>query len=100
MADGDGFVAADGSTVDVGQDDRIRLWLRIDADEADIAAWRAAPLERQVRQPFKQAFREVYVLTPAEEETEASNRFAGHILRYPQARALMTARRWGSNFLG
>ena len=41
------------------------------------------------------------MLTPAEEATEHySNRFAGHILRYPQARALMTARRWGSNFLG
>ena len=87
-------------TVDVTTD-RIRLWHPIDADEADIAAWRAGLLERRVRQPFKQAFREVYVLTPAEAETEAySNRFAGHILRYPQARALMTARRWGSNFLG
>jgi hypothetical protein len=43
----------------------------------------------------------VYLLTPAEELTERySNRFAAHILNYPQARALMTARRWGSNFLG
>ena len=101
MADGDGFVAADGSSVDLGPDDRIRLWHPIDATEGDIAAWRTGLLARQVRQPFKQAFREVYVLTPAEEETERhSNRFAGHILRYPQARALMTARRWGSNFLG
>ena len=101
IADGDGFVAADGSSVDIGADDRIRLWHPIDASETDIAAWRAGLLEREVRQPFKQAFREVYVLTPAEAETEHwSNRFAGHILRYPQARALMTARRWGSNFLG
>ena len=51
-------------------DDRIRLWHPIDAAEADIAAWRAGLLARQVRQPFKQAFREVYVLTPAETETE------------------------------
>ena len=101
IPDGDGFVAADGSPVDIGEDDRIRLWHPIDAAEAGIAAWRTGLLERQVRQPFKQAFREVYVLTPAEEETERySNRFAGHILRYPQARALMTGRRWGSNFLG
>jgi Domain of unknown function (DUF4132) len=94
-------VAADGSIVDIGPADRIRLWHPIDATEGDIAAWRTGLLARRVRQPFKQAFREVYVVTPAELETERySNRFAGHILRYPQARALMTARRWGSNFLG
>ena len=64
-------------------------------------AWRTRLIELQLRQPFKQAFREVYRLTPAEEETDTySNRFAAHVLRYPQARALMTARRWGSNFLG
>ena len=32
MPDGDGFVAADGSAVDIGDDDRIRLWHPIDAD--------------------------------------------------------------------
>ena len=65
------------------------------------AAWRAALIERQIRQPFKQAFREVYPLTPAEEATGSrSNRFAAHILLYSQARALMQARRWGTNFLG
>ena len=55
-------------------DDRIRLWHPIDATEDDIAAWRTGLLARQVRQPFKQAFREVYVLTPAEEETERHGR--------------------------
>jgi len=43
----------------------------------------------------KQAFREVYVLTPAEEATrDYSNRFAGHIFRQAQARALMKGRSW------
>ena len=101
MADGDTFVTADGSAAEIGAGDRIRLWHPIDAAEAEIAVWRAGLLAREVRQPFKQAFREVYVITPAETATEHwSNRFAGHILRYPQARALMTTRRWGSNFLG
>jgi len=101
MVEDDGLVAADGSVVAPGVAAHVRLWHPIDAPEAEIAAWRARLLDRRIRQPFKQAFREVYLVTPAEQATEVySNRFAGHILRYPQARALMTARRWGSNFLG
>ena len=101
MPGGDGLVASDGSRVEAADSARVRLWHPIDATEATIAGWRTALLDRRVRQPFKQAFREVYIRTPAEDETEIySNRFAGHILLYPQARALMTARRWGSNFLG
>ena len=52
-------------------------------------------------QPFKQAFREVYYVAPAEEETDPySNRFAAHILRYPQTYALMKQRGWGIVALG
>lgn len=100
-AEDGGYVAADGTAVVPADGASVRLWHPIDAAEADVAAWRGAILERRIRQPFKQAFREVYVRTPAEEQTDTySNRFAGHILLYGQARALMTARRWASNFLG
>ncbi|HJP87797.1 MAG TPA: DUF4132 domain-containing protein [Candidatus Limnocylindrales bacterium] len=96
-----GLRLANGEPFVPGPQARVRLWHPIDASEAEIAAWRGALIDRRIRQPFKQAFREVYRVTEAELETEVySNRFAGHILRYPQARALMTARRWGSNFLG
>ena len=79
----------------------VRLWHPIDAAETDVDAWRRAVVERRIRQPFKQAFREVYSVTPAEEAAGTdSDRFAGHILLYSQARALMLARRWGTNFLG
>ena len=102
MPSADGaLVGADGSAVKPGGGALIRLWHPIDADETDVDAWRAAILERSVRQPFKQAFREVYRLTPSEGATETdSDRFAGHILLYSQARALMLTRRWGTNFLG
>ncbi len=94
-------VGVDGESVPLSDDARVRLWHPIHATDEAIAAWRSYLVERRVRQPFKQAFREVYRLTPAEEDTVIySNRFAGHILAYGQARALMTARRWGSNFLG
>lgn len=101
LPDGGGFVDAAGATVEPTTNTKVRLWHPIEASEAEIAAWRTAILARRIRQPFKQAYREVYRLTPAEEQTETySNRFAAHILMYAQARALMTVRRWGSNFLG
>jgi hypothetical protein len=98
---GDEILGADGVPLVLADDARVLVWHPIGATEAEVAAWRDLLVVRQIRQPFKQAFREVYRLTPAEETTETySNRYAGHILHYPQARALMTARRWGSNFLG
>jgi len=101
VADADGLTTADGRPYQPEPSVVVTLWHPIAASEDEVAAWRAAILARQIRQPFKQAFREVYRLTPAERDTGIySNRFAAHILRYPQARALMTARRWGSNFLG
>ncbi len=101
MPEGDGLATVDGSALDPDPEVRVRLWHPIEAPEAEIAAWRTRLHGSQIRQPFKQAFREVYRLTPAEVQTRTySNCFAAHILRYPQARALMTARRWGSNFLG
>jgi hypothetical protein len=66
-----------------------------------VARWRDRITALDVRQPFKQAFREVYRLTPAEETTRVySNRFAGHILRYRQANALMRVRGWAATYLG
>ena len=57
--------------------------------------WRTFFEERQIRQPFKQAHREVYLLTPAEEETRVySNRFAAHLLRQHQFNSLCAARGW------
>lgn len=79
----------------------VRLWHPVEAGAAEVAAWRDRITEAGIRQPFKQAFREVYRLTPAEEETRLySNRFAGHILRYREANALMRVRGWSAAFLG
>ena len=91
----------DGSTVDVGTDAEVRLWHPLRQPLAEVRAWRAHLSDRGFRQPFKQAFREIYLLTPAEVETGTySNRFAGHILRYPQAGALMRTRGWSGTHLG
>ncbi len=52
-------------------------------------------------QPFKQVHREIYVVTDAERRTSIySNRFAGHILRQPQFRALTRESLWRADLLG
>ncbi len=82
-------------------DAEIRLWHPLATSAEEIRAWRDLLTDRELRQPFKQAFREVYLLTPAEVETGTySNRFAAHIVHYRQLYALMKARGWGCSMLG
>ncbi|MFF4575055.1 DUF4132 domain-containing protein [Streptomyces sp. NPDC001410] len=84
-----------------GAPERVRLWHPIRASTDDIRAWRERLVTERLRQPFKQAFREIYLLTPAEEETGGySNRFAAHIVHYRQLYALFKERGWQANFLG
>ena len=53
------------------------------------------PVVKTLQQPFKQAHREVYLLTDAERNTRTySNRFAGHVIKQHQFNALCAARGW------
>ncbi|HEV2777106.1 MAG TPA: DUF4132 domain-containing protein, partial [Solirubrobacteraceae bacterium] len=84
-----------GDTVTIPADAEVRLWHPVHAAADDVRAWRQFLLDEQIAQPIKQAFRETYVLTPAEEQTARySNRFAAHVFRQVQARALMKGRGW------
>ncbi|MER7173870.1 DUF4132 domain-containing protein [Streptomyces mesophilus] len=82
-------------------DARVRLWHPQRAQPETVRTWRELLTERQLRQPFKQAFREIYLLTPAEERTRLySNRFAAHVVHYRKMFALFRARGWKSRLLG
>ena len=60
-----------------------------------LAGWQQAIVHQRIVQPFKQAFRELYLLTPAELEFSTfSNRFAGHILDPRVVTRLFQARGW------
>lgn len=84
---GEPFTPAEGTTVS--------LWHPINHATDDILAWRRFFEDRQIRQPFKQAHREVYILTDAERNTNTySNRYAAHIIRQHQFNALCAARHW------
>ncbi|MGW0882344.1 DUF4132 domain-containing protein [Streptomyces sp. NPDC002671] len=99
-ADGE-WRAAEPMAEPPGRSERVRLWHPIRASADDIREWRERLVTDRLRQPFKQAFREIYLLTPAEEETGVySNRFAAHIVHYRQLYALFKERGWQANFLG
>lgn len=94
-ADG-ALVGRDGAQVDVDETtDHVSLWHPIGRPEEEVQEWRTFFEEREVVQPFKQAHREVYVLTDAERATHVySNRFAAHILKQHQFNALCATRGW------
>jgi hypothetical protein len=82
-------------------DTPVHLWHPISHTADEVRGWRDHLIDSGLRQPFKQAFREVYLLTPAEEHTgDHSRRFTGHLLRYGQAKALLTDRGWAGLTLG
>ena len=60
-----------------------------------LADWQRELVRRRVVQPFKQVFRELYVVTPAEDETRVfSRRFAGQVVGSAQAARLLQAEGW------
>lgn len=80
---------------------RVRLWHPLRTPTEEVRAWREALTTRRIRQPFAQVFREIYRLTPAEEQTRLySNRYAAHVIRYARAAALMGRRGWMVKWLG
>jgi hypothetical protein len=81
------WIDAEGTTVE--------LWHPIGRPLDDVLTWRHWLERHEVRQPFKQAHREVYVLTDAERRTATySNRYAAHVIRQHQFNALCAARGW------
>ena len=60
-----------------------------------LAQWQREIVSRRIRQPVKQAFRELYLLTPAEREAgDVSRRFAGHVVDGKVAAQLLGGRGW------
>ncbi|MFC5819102.1 DUF4132 domain-containing protein [Nonomuraea harbinensis] len=79
----------------------VRLWHPARARAEEVRAWREVVRGEELRQPFKQAFREVYLITSAEEASGvSSHRFAEQVVRYRRLRALFKERGWTSAFLG
>jgi hypothetical protein len=80
---------------------RVRLWHPLGQELETVGNWRQWLEWHQVTQPFKQAHREIYILTDAERQTDTySNRFAAHIIRQHQFAALAKDRGWSYQLQG
>jgi hypothetical protein len=89
------IVTAAGSPIEVNANTTVTAWHPVHCDASEVLAWREYLESRGIQQPFKQAHREVYILTEAEIRTRTySNRFAAHILKQHQFNALCAARGW------
>ncbi|MFK7935031.1 MAG: DUF4132 domain-containing protein, partial [Saprospiraceae bacterium] len=85
----------------IDNDTKIKLWHPVFSTEESIVAWRNKMLELEWKQPIKQAFRELYLLTEAELNTRNySNRMAAHILKQHQFKTLAVMRDWKYALMG
>jgi hypothetical protein len=95
--DSGAFADLDGAPISPRDDQHIRLWHPLFATPDEVARWRALIESSGIRQPVKQAHREVYPLTPAEIATGTySNRFAAHIIKQHAFQQLAADRSWQS----
>jgi Domain of unknown function (DUF4132) len=86
----------DGKQLDISGS-TIHLWHPVEWKLKDVLAWRERIRKLGMVQPFKQAHREIYLVTPAELNTNTySNRFAGHILKQHQMVALARTNAWNA----
>lgn len=75
MLDGEGAINVQGGEVALPEESEVTLWHPLHGSEAERAAWQARISKRRLRQPVRQAYREIY-LPPQ----DGSVPFAGHAL--------------------
>ena len=87
--------------VNIHPESELRLWHPCNATTDQVLEWRNKFQNLQIKQPLKQAYREVYILTDAEVSTQSySNRMAAHILKQHQFNALAALRGWKYSLMG
>lgn len=90
-----------GAPIKISTEAQVRLWHPINSKAEVVLAWRDRLEDLQLQQPFKQAYREIYLLTDAETNTSVySNRMAAHILKQHQFNTLAALRGWKYSLLG
>lgn len=95
------WVNESGESTDVSGCLNVSLFHPVLSNQQSIANWRNLLLANHIRQPMKQAYREIYLLTEAEINTKTySNRFAAHILKQHQYMALAKLRGWKGSLAG
>ena len=87
--------AANNEDLHVGEQSILCLAHPVEMTAEEQMRWQHLIVTCQIVQPFKQAFREIYTLTPAEEETmRYSNRFAGQRIQLRPFNGIARGRGW------
>ena len=95
--DGDRLVSVDGDPF--SPQGPLRLAHPVDLLDGQWLTWQERVFAAARRQPFKQVFRELYVVTEAEiSDLPISRRYEGHQVQPRQALALFTRRGWLASY--
>jgi hypothetical protein len=96
------WITEEGTTLDwITEETEVRMWHPIHETVDGVLFWRQKLETLEIKQPMKQAYREVYILTDAEINTKMySNRMAAHILKQHQFNALTSIRGWKYTLIG
>lgn len=87
--------------INIDQYTQVILWHPVTSTTSEVREWRQFLMDAQIQQPFKQAYREIYLLTEAEINTRTySNRMASHILKQHQYVTLAKGRHWKATLIG
>lgn len=89
------LVNVQSQAIEIPENAEVTLWHPVNESLEEVLAWRDYMFDQELKQPFKQAFREVYLVTEAERITHTySNRFSAHILQQNKLWALAQQRDW------
>ena len=95
------WVTPQGHLFQPSSEHQVEMWHPALVTVAEIRDWREFLLTHKILQPFKQAYREVYLLTDAEVNTRTySNRMAAHLIKQHQFNSLAKIRGWKYSLLG
>lgn len=79
----------------LGATAKLRIAHPVDLVEHGWAAWQSFMMDNEIIQPFKQVFRELYVMTADERKADGySQRFAGYQVAKSKALGLLSSRGW------
>jgi len=95
------WICNEGIPVEIPENTVVSLWHPAVSSVKEVKAWRDFINTIQLKQPVKQAYREIYILTDAELNTKSySNRMAAHLLKQHQFNMLAKTRGWKYALLG
>jgi hypothetical protein len=101
IARAEGFEDVEGRPVKPSPDARVALWHPALRQMDEVVAWRNRLEQLGMSQPLKQAHREIYLITDAEQRTQTySNRFAAHVVKNQTTLAITQVRKWKMGLYG